>query len=72
MLSKTPRAPSIEASRSGLDRALRAAFRDRLSPDASPTPMIAEPAPSMIIFTSAKSVLIRPGVVIRVVIPRTP
>ena len=35
-------------------------------------PMRAEPASLMIIFTSAKSVLIRPGVVMRSVMPWTP
>ena len=35
-------------------------------------PMRAEPASLMIIFTSAKSVLIRPGVVMRSVMPCTP
>ena len=35
-------------------------------------PMSAEPASLMIIFTSAKSVLIRPGVVMRSVMPCTP
>ena len=35
-------------------------------------PMSAEPASFMIIFTSAKSVLMRPGVVIRSVMPCTP
>ena len=35
-------------------------------------PMSAEPAFVMIIFTSAKSVLMRPGVVMRFVIPETP
>ena len=35
-------------------------------------PMSAEPALLMIIFTSAKSVLMRPGVVMRSVMPCTP
>ncbi len=35
-------------------------------------PISAEPALAMIIFTSAKSVLMRPGVVIRLVMPDTP
>ena len=35
-------------------------------------PMRAEPASLMIIFTSAKSVLMRPGVVMRSVMPCTP
>ena len=38
----------------------------------APMPMMAVPALLMIIFTSAKSVLIRPGVVMRSVMPCTP
>ena len=67
-----PRAPSMDASSSGLEMALRAAWRARPSPDAWPMPMRAEPALFMIIFTSAKSVLMRPGVVMRSVMPCTP
>ena len=63
------RAPSIEASRRGDVIASFAAVVARLSPEAEPTPMMAVPALLMIILTSAKSVLIRPGVVISSVIP---
>jgi hypothetical protein len=37
----------------------------RDSPDAAPIPMSADPASAMIVRTSAKSRLIRPGIVIR-------
>ena len=72
MLRRMPLAPSIDASSSGLVMAARAALTDRPSPVAEPMPMMAVPALLMIIFTSAKSVLIRPGTVIRLVIPCTP
>ena len=72
MLSRIPRAPSIEASSSGLVMAARAALTARPSPLDAPMPMMAVPALVMTIFTSAKSVLIRPGTVMRSVIPRTP
>ena len=62
----------MDASSSGLVMAARAALTDRPSPVAEPMPMMAVPALLMIIFTSAKSVLIRPGTVIRLVIPCTP
>ena len=65
-------APSMDASSSGLVMAARAALTDRPSPVADPMPMMAVPALLMIILTSAKSVLIRPGTVIRLVIPWTP
>ncbi|CAB4632247.1 unannotated protein [freshwater metagenome] len=67
--SNTPCAPSIEASRSGLEIANSAALIDRASPLADPIPINAEPAPAITLFTSAKSKLIKPGVVIRSVIP---
>src|SRR2546421_491613 len=44
----------------------------RLSPAAVPIPISAEPASCMIVRTSAKSRLIRPGIVIRSVMPCTP
>ena len=72
MLSRMPRAPSIDASSSGLVMAARAAVTARPSPLAVPMPMMAVPAFDMIIFTSAKSVLMSPGTVMRSVIPRTP
>ena len=64
--------PSIEASSSGLAIACSAASSARLSPRALPMPIRAEPAPDMTDLTSAKSRLIRPGVVIRSVMPWTP
>jgi hypothetical protein len=60
------------ASSSGLEIAISAAATERSSPRAVPMPMSAEPAPDMTDFTSAKSRLIRPGVVIRSVMPWTP
>ena len=69
---RMPRAPSMLASSNGLEIAARAAVTDRPSPDEYPMPMSAEPASFMIIFTSAKSVLMRPGVVMRSVMPCTP
>ncbi len=60
------------ASSNGLDIAARAALIALPSPDEYPMPMSAVPASFMIIRTSAKSVLISPGVVIRSAIPCTP
>ncbi len=60
------------ASSSGLETAISAAATARSSPRAEPMPMSAEPALAMTDFTSAKSRLIRPGVVIRSVMPETP
>ena len=62
----------MEASSNGLEIAVSAAEIDRLSPRALPMPISAVPAPCMTDFTSAKSRLISPGVVIRSVIPCTP
>ncbi len=72
MESSTPYAPSMEASSSGEAIASSAALTARSSPCAWPMPMSAEPAPCITDFTSAKSRLIRPGVVIRSVMPWTP
>ena len=69
MFNRIPLAPSIEASSRVLEMAFRAALRARLSPVAWPTPMRADPASSMTVFTSAKSVLMSPGVVMSEVIP---
>ncbi len=60
------------ASSSGLETAISAAATERSSPRAEPMPIRAEPALAMTDFTSAKSRLIRPGVVIRSVMPETP
>ena len=49
-----------------------AASTARLSPEATPTPIIAVPAPFMTVVTSAKSRLIRPGMVMRSVMPCVP
>ncbi|MNN51840.1 hypothetical protein D3C81_1665010 [compost metagenome] len=65
----TPLAPSIVVSRSGLIMALRAASAARFSPVARPIPISAEPRSVIIVFTSAKSRLIRPGTAIRSEIP---
>ena len=70
--SSTPWAPSMLASSSGEEIASSAAWTARSSPRADPMPMRAEPAPCMTDLTSAKSRLIRPGVVIRSVMPWTP
>ena len=69
MDSKTPCAPSMDASSSGLDTAISAATTARSSPFARPMPIRAEPALDITDLTSAKSRLIRPGVVIRSVMP---
>ena len=71
MFIKMPRAPSIEASSRGEVMAARAAFTARPSPVEVPTPMMAVPAFRMMALTSAKSVLMSPGTVIRSVTPRT-
>ncbi len=70
--SSTPCAPSMLASSSGELIAISAAARARSSPRAEPMPMSADPALLMIDLTSAKSRLMRPGVVMRSVMPDTP
>ena len=72
ILSKMPREPSIDDSSRGELMAAVAAAIARLSPFALPVPIKAVPAFVKIILTSAKSVLMRPGVVIKLVIPATP
>ena len=52
--------------------AIRAASTPRFSPLATPMPMRAEPALRMMVRTSAKSRLMRPGTVMRSVMPCTP
>ena len=71
--SRIPRAEPSSVSISGERRARSAASRARLSaPEEKPMPISAVPEPSMIVRTSAKSRLIRPGSVIRSQIPCTP
>ncbi len=70
--SSTPCAPSIDASSNGELIADSAALTERPSPRAEPIPIKALPAPDITLLTSAKSTLIRPGVVIRSVMPCTP
>jgi hypothetical protein len=50
----------------------RAASSARLRPDDTPTPSIAVPLLHMIAFTSAKSTLTRPGMVMMSLMPWTP
>src|SRR5207302_407669 len=69
-LMMTARAPVTAApSSSGLEMARRAASIARSCPSATPVPIIASPMPAMIVFTSAKSRLIKPGTRIRSEIP---
>src|SRR5579875_1125723 len=70
--SRIERAPSIEISRSGEAIACCAASIARFSPTPIPIPSSALPALDMIVRTSAKSRLIRPGSVTRSEIPWTP
>ncbi len=70
--SSTPWAPSMLASSSGEEIASSAAWTARSSPRAEPMPMSALPAACITDFTSAKSRLMRPGVVMRSVMPCTP
>ena len=58
-------APSSVVSSSGEDVACAAASTARFSPEPMPMPSSALPASAMIVRTSAKSRLIRPGSVIR-------
>ncbi len=71
--SRIERAPSIEVSSSGEETACIAASVARCSPPAPmPMPSSALPAPLMMVRTSAKSRLIRPGSVTRSEMPCTP
>ena len=73
MLIKTPVAPCMEtSSKSGLEIAASEASSARFSPSASPVPIMALPISPITARTSAKSRLIRPGMIIRSVTPRTP
>ena len=68
----TPFAPSIEDSRSGDgDRRLRGLLRAVLAGPVTDSHQ-ADPKPLITAFTSAKSRLINPGVVINDVMPSTP
>jgi hypothetical protein len=60
------------SSRSGLAIAASAAIIARLSPEASPVPIIALPISRMIARTSAKSRLMRPSFTMRSVMQATP
>ena len=64
-------APSIVVSRSGLDPACFTASSAFSSPFALPIPICAMPLSVITVWTSAKSRLIRPGTLIRSVIPCT-
>ena len=68
-LNRTPFAPSIDISSKGLLIARFAASIALLSPEALPIPISEEPLPCIIAFTSAKSTLTIPGVVIKSEIP---
>ena len=71
-LNRMPRAPSMVTSSNRLDRACVAASRARSSPEPSPTAISAAPPIDMMVFTSAKSRLIRPGTVISSLMPWMP
>jgi len=62
-------APSIVVSRRGLVTACLTASIALSSPVAVPIPICATPLSVMTVLTSAKSRLIRPGTLIRSVIP---
>ncbi len=69
-LMMTPRAPLTDVpSSNGLEIARRAASIARSWPSAMPVPIIASPIPDMMVLTSAKSRLMRPGTRIRSEIP---
>ena len=72
MFSRMPVAPSIDSSSSGEEIAARAASANGSRRRPCRCPSSAEPASGMIVRTSAKSRLIRPGIVIRSVMPWTP
>ena len=72
-LISTARAPCmVMSSSSGLLIAASAAWVARLSPDASPVPIMALPISLITARISAKSRLIWPGLIIRSVTPATP
>ena len=70
---KTALAPFIlVSSNNGLLIAVSAASMARLSPDASPVPIMAFPIWLITVLISAKSKLIMPGLTIKSVTPHTP
>ena len=73
MFTKTPRAPlRLTSSSKGLEMACSTAIRARSVPLDSPMPIIAMPVILIMFFTSAKSKLIKPGLVIISEMPATP
>jgi hypothetical protein len=64
-----PRAPELRVDQRRAQRALGGLAGAVLAPDEKPMPISAVPEPSMIVRTSAKSRLIRPGSVIRSQMP---
>ncbi len=72
MFINTPFAPSIDVSRSGDEMAFFAASAARFSPVPTPIPISADPRSVIIVLTSAKSKLIKPGTAIKSEIPCTP
>ena len=72
MLNRTPRAPSMETSSSGLVIAVCAALLARCSPTPQPMDIHAGPEFCMMDCTSAKSRLISPGTVISSAMDCTP
>ena len=71
-LNSTPRAPSMVMSSNWLEMACSAAMRARSSPEALPTAINAAPPSLIMVRTSAKSRLIRPGTVMSSEIPWMP
>lgn len=61
MFHTIPVARSMPRSRRGEEIAASAASRARPFPDARPCPMREEPAPVMMVLTSAKSTFTSPG-----------
>ena len=72
VVGQTPYTGTTTVQAGWLEMAALAATVARFSPLACPMPMSAEPALLMIIRTSAKSVLMRPGLVMRSDMPATP
>ena len=72
MLKMIERAPSIDTSNRALSIARLAASRARFSPVPRPIAIKAAPPSCMIVLTSAKSKLIKPGTVISSLIPWMP